>query len=117
MARLTGIRTNGPSRLKLSYSQGLPSDMRGNFRELWDIYTPEADRRRGYASDLMRSVCAEADADGLILILFPGSPALADWYLTFGFDIVQETPLMMFRIIGADERMKIKPGALAAAYA
>lgn len=117
MDGLRGKRTFGPASLKLSYSQAMPADMRGGFREIWEVWCPEDSRGRGYASGLMRNVCAQADRAGLILILFPGSESLADWYLTFGFDIVQENPLMMSRMIGAVERMKIKPGALAAANA
>lgn len=67
-------------------------------------------RGQGKASALLREVCAEADREGLMLLLEP-KPTDAtltveqaeSWYGRFGFQTIQETPIkLMVRTPHAD---------------
>jgi len=56
------------------------------------INTPYLHREEGYASRLLKEVCAEADQEGVTLVLTPVSTgamsykALVKWYIRVGFE-------------------------------
>lgn len=78
-------------------------------RDTWRISrvnVPRASRNQGIGSYLMRRVCADADADGLCLVLEASGDedalfgqSLIDWYKRFGFvDKYDHTPGVMYRL-------------------
>lgn len=83
-------------------------------RELVSLEVPAADRRKGYARELLEQVTREADEHGFVLILIPEAfgdePAmstaqLAQWYQRrFGFQAISAKPLMMARMPGSTPR-------------
>ncbi len=99
----TGTRTHGPASLKLSYSMAMPANLRGGLLEVSHVLTPESDRGQGHASRLIEQVCAEADAAGKLLLVRPlpfdvpelTQDQLTDWYLGFGFLVLQENPVRL----------------------
>lgn len=117
-----GTRTHGPSSLRLSFNTAVPAHLRGRLLEVSHVLTPDGQRGQGYASLLMQKVCAEADAAGKLLMLTPqpfdvpelSKDQLTDWYLGYGFEVLQEKPVrMLVRQPGAKPRAKIKPLAYA----
>ena len=72
--------------------------------ELVRVWTDPEARRQGYATELMQSLCADADREGRVLMLNPkpfgqvaGLVDLARWYERFGFVVIQQTPRLMAR--------------------
>ena len=70
---------------KLAYSQQVDPHLRGGLRILTHLYSGE--KRQGHASALMGSLCAQADAAGITLMLEPKAEGpgmstqdLIDWY-------------------------------------
>lgn len=103
---MRGNRSHGSAGLKLSYSQGVPSHLRGGIREITNLYTAADSRGKGDASKLLQDVCNEADHERLVLILMPipfdkvdalSELNLIEWYAKFGFTIIQDKPTMMAR--------------------
>lgn len=96
----------------------LPSDM-DRVREVSRVWTEPGSRKQGYATELMSTVCDEADSEGVVLILQPkpfgdrwpkGAGAkdqsaylalkaekLEAWYRRFGFIRTQSNPVLMAR--------------------
>jgi predicted GNAT family acetyltransferase len=117
VAMKPGARMHGPASLRLSFNTTVPAHLRGGLLELSHLTTPSQHRRQGYASILMQKVCAEADRAGKLLLLRPlpfdgdgpDQQQLADWYSRFGFDPIQESPLLMARPAGAQPRFAVKP--------
>lgn len=109
---MLGSKMLGPASLKLRYSQAVPANMRGNVREVTALHTPESQRNQGHASRLMQKTCAEADARQIVLVLTADTPALADWYARFGFDVLPGSALFMARAVNAPERFDRKPTAV-----
>jgi len=71
------------------------------------------DRRKGYATALLRDVCLDADMHAKTLLIFVrpyiGSEMtkqqLRAWYARLGFQAIQEQPLLMARPPGSTPRM------------
>lgn len=89
----------------------LPADME-RVRELTRVWTEPGNRKQGYATELVQSVCDEADADGFVLILQPkefgksgGLKELEGWYRRFGFIRTQSNPVLMARAPAFRPRM------------
>lgn len=81
----------------------LPADME-RVRELVKVWTDPQHRKQGFATELVKSVCDEADASGVVLILQPkafghvkGLEDLERWYKRFGFVRTQNNPILMAR--------------------
>ena len=81
----------------------LPAEM-DRVRELVRVWTDPEHRKQGYATELVRSVCDDADANSVVLILQPrpfghvqGLKALEGWYRRFGFIRTQDNPVLMAR--------------------
>ena len=95
----------GPASVRLTYSQAVPTPLRGKVRELSSLVVDAAHRGHGYARALLDQVMLEADAQGLTLLVivepFDESPMdqehLAKWYLRMGFDVIQADPVVMAR--------------------
>jgi hypothetical protein len=82
---------------RIAIALGLPEEMHEGTREVVGISSDNP--RKGHATALMHQVCAEADVDGIVLILMPKpfgngmtSEQLEKWYGRLGFVTVQELP-------------------------
>ena len=101
----TGIRSNGPASLRLSYSQMVPVSQRGLVREVSSVLCEPAHRKDGHASALLKEVMREADASRvtLMVIVKPYDAGgmddenLSDWYHRLGFVEIQAKPRVMAR--------------------
>jgi GNAT superfamily N-acetyltransferase len=81
----------------------LPPEM-DRVRELVRVWTDTEHRKQGYGTELVQSVCDDADAENVVLILQPrpfghkhGLTALEGWYRRFGFIRTQDNPVLMAR--------------------
>ena len=99
-----GTRYYENASCKIRFCTAIPATLRQKTRELTSLEVPENLRRRGMANELMTNVCDEADACEMLLVLFPepfgtgdvmSRGRLADWYESFGFQIIQVTPKVM----------------------
>lgn len=96
-----GLRTHKAASLRIAIAECLPEDMRAGTREI--VSLASTNPRKGYATTLLWTVCSEADAARVVLILFPrpfGDGALGDeklehFYGKFGFVVVQREPAVM----------------------
>jgi len=93
----TGTRKEGPSSLKISYTQLVGANLRGAIREVSHFHTRESERGQGHGTRLMKKICAEADHTRIVLMLTADSPKLGDYYAAFGFETVQMEPQIMAR--------------------
>jgi GNAT superfamily N-acetyltransferase len=82
-------------------------------REILALYTEPAQRNKGYASELLKEVCAEADKHAIVLILKPepygstgGLKHLQAFYKKFGFTRIQDRPVLMARPIVFNPKKK-----------
>lgn len=100
-----GTRSNGPASLQLVRMVGIDKSVTDGLLEVKSVKTAKPNRRRGHASRLMVDVCAEADKSGTILVLTPeqfdngpiGTKQLEHWYERFGFEVIQDKPVLMCR--------------------
>lgn len=101
---LIGERRYKHSSLLLKYSDAIDGKMKEATREVTHVFTDPEGRGSGSASQLMSQVCAEADVEQKLLILFPkpyindtvlNQEELIEWYAKFDFDIIQATPVVM----------------------
>jgi N-acetylglutamate synthase-like GNAT family acetyltransferase len=100
----TGKRTSGPASCQVRYSALVDASVRGKLREVLSVHCPAESRKHGHAGRLLDSVCAEADASGVSLLVtvepFDGDAdvkALGAMYSKRGFRAIQEDPLVMLR--------------------
>jgi hypothetical protein len=85
-------------------------DVPPNLREVIELEVPSDQQRKGYGTTLMHAVCREADGARFVLMLAPqpfgdhiamSRADLAMWYrMEFGFQVIQEEPLLMARAPG-----------------
>lgn len=117
---LTGERTVGPARCRVRQTNGVPAHLRPRVRELASLEVPRAEQGKGYATTLVHKVCREADAAGLVLVLWPqpwgdhlalSRDELEAWYgREFGFVRIQAEPVLMARQPGATPmRLQLTP--------
>lgn len=98
-----GPRTNDHASLKLVKPRALPPHMQGDVVELTGLRTAPAHRGQGYAGDLLRDVCLEADMAQrfLFLCVNPGGGLtlkdLTQFYMRHGFMPIQANPILMIR--------------------
>lgn len=114
----------GPATCRLRRSNALPPHMRERTREVCCLRVPAAEQGKGYATTLMHTVCRKADAEALVLILWPqpfgdialSAAQLESWYAReFGFQRLQADPVLLARMPGATPRqLALKPVARAA---
>lgn len=105
-----GMVFDGPASAMLSVSSVLPRHMEGRAYEVSSVFVPVDHRREGNGSNLIRTICASADMDGVMLILMVSplndgggvmdSGQLERWYGRFGFRKIQDDPVLMARMVG-----------------
>ena len=120
----TGERRLGPATCRIRQCTALPERMRERSREVTALLVKPEDRRKGYGTSLMHKVCREADAAGIVLVVWPMAFArresdmddeqLSRWYeFNFGFIVIQYKPeLLMARLPdGTPRLLKLNPVA------
>lgn len=82
----------------------IPAHMRPHMREVLDVKSENP--RNGDATRLLYQVCAEADKAFTTLLLMPAAfdagmntEQLEKWYAKFGFERIQDEPVLMARQI------------------
>ena len=93
--------------------------MQASTREIANLEVPAGQQRQGYATTLMHKVCREADAAGIVLLLWPAPygdawmsmEQLAAWYAgEFGFSGIQADPMLMARLPdGTPRKLRLLP--------
>ena len=93
--------------------------MQDSTREIANLEVPAGQQRRGYATTIMHKVCREADAAGIVLLLWPAPygdtgmslEQLAVWYADeFGFAAIQSEPMLMARMPdGTPRKLRLLP--------
>ncbi len=100
-----GKRYNGSASLELVRMAGIDKSVSDGLLEVKSVHTAKQSRRQGHASKLMVEVCEEADKAKVILVLTPeqfdngpiGTQQLKNWYAQYGFNVIQEKPVLMCR--------------------
>jgi GNAT superfamily N-acetyltransferase len=89
--------------LQVVINPELPQSL-NRVREIIALFTDPAQRNKGYASALIKEVCAEADKQAIVLLLKAekygktgGIEELIPFYNKFGFVHIQENPDLMAR--------------------
>lgn len=105
----------GNASCRVRRTNAVPAALREQVRELASLEVPAGEQRKGYATTLVHEVCRDADAAGVVLVLWPkpwgehaamSAEQLADWYArAFGFQVIQPEPLLMARPVGATPRL------------
>lgn len=127
MSMDTRTYTLGPASCRVRRTQAVPAHMREHVRELAALQVPAAEQGKGYATTLVHKVCRDADAAGVVLVLWPqpfgdvalSADQLAAWYAReFGFQVIQPEPMLMARPVdGTPRLLTMTPAAEAAALA
>ena len=92
--------SNEHSSAEVVVNANLPASLSGVL-ELVRVWTDPEAREQGYATELIKAICADADIEGRVLILTPrtfgrvGLENLAPWYERFGFDTLQRHPVVL----------------------
>ena len=69
--------------------------------ELVRVWTDPEARKQGFATELVKAICNDADIEGRVLMLNPktfgrvGLENLAPWYERFGFVTIQKKPIVL----------------------
>lgn len=105
----------GAATCRVRRTNAVPVHMREGIREVAALEVPAREQGKGYATTLMHKVCREADAAGVVLLLWPqpfgdhiamSRDQLADWYArSFGFQVIQDEPVLMARMPGSTPRL------------
>lgn len=97
-----GRRTHKAASCRVAVAMGLPEDMREQTREIVGVQSTNP--RKGHATALMHTVCAEADREWMTLLIHvePFSDGMTEeqllrWYGRFGFVKIQDDPILMAR--------------------
>ena len=99
------LRLNEGCSLRLRVPTGYPRAVQNVSREITEVFTMPALRRRGFATQLLKKVCQEADASGFALLLRVKpyindnmeSEHLLTFYKKHGFQVFQAEPTLMCR--------------------
>lgn len=118
-----GARNHEGASLQVRISLALPKRMRDRTREITKVHTPAEMQGQGCATQLLQSVCEEADSDGITLVLWPrpygddialSQSMLILWYQRFGFQVIQPDPVLMARPPGvAVQQLNVSASAVA----
>jgi len=87
----------GNASLHIGYPQIVPGNLRGFAREITEFHVPEEFRGKGEGSELLKEVCEQADQYDIMLILIADTQKLALYYGRFGFEPIQQEPILMVR--------------------
>jgi len=79
----------------LSHSKVLPAHLK-SIVEVSKVLCPADKRGQGRATALIALICAEADANGTVMMLMPDD-GIEDFYKPFGFIRIQADPVLMAR--------------------
>lgn len=97
-----GLRSYKSATLRVAIAEGIPEHMRPRVRELLSVHA--AERQKGHGSALLERTCREADRKQMVLLITPrrfddgmDDAALIPWYERFGFEVIQEEPVLMAR--------------------
>lgn len=66
--------------------------------EVSNVFTDAAERRQGYATQLMQAVCHDADIERVVLVLTPTDADTHAFYKRFSFTEIQKHPVLMARL-------------------
>lgn len=72
--------------------------------EVVRVWTDPEARKQGFATELIKDICNDADIEGRVLMLNPktfgrvGLENLVQWYERFGFAVIQKKPTLMARM-------------------
>lgn len=109
--------SNEYASLRLAMNPELPAHM-DRVREVVNVWTDTEHRMQGYATELMKQVCEEADCENMILILQPkpfdkniSKEKLIAFYKRFNFVKTQENPVLMAR--APEHKARVNGTALA----
>jgi GNAT superfamily N-acetyltransferase len=78
----------------------LPPSLKGVL-EMVRVFTAPNGRKQGFATELVKSICSDADIEGVVLMLSPktfstgGLTDLQAWYERFGFQVIQRKPVVL----------------------
>lgn len=92
----------------------LPESLRGVL-EVVRVHTDHEFRKQGFATELVKSICEEADIEGVVLMLQPktfgkvGLEDLAPWYERFGFKAIQKKPVVLMARMPEVFKVKMTP--------
>ena len=92
---MRGAVSHGGASARLVYSRGLPSSMRGLWREVTGLKTRDEDQGKGHAAALLADLIARSDEAGIGLLLIADTPELAAMYARRGFLQIVDAPLVM----------------------
>lgn len=110
---MKGQRKFGAATCKVGRTVQVPAHMRDSIVELSAVFVPVDQRKQGFATKLVGLVCDEADQAGKLLLIHVqpygdpdlGVSQLEKWYGDkFGFQRIQDKPLLMARPVGATPR-------------
>ncbi len=95
---------NEHARCEVVAAEALPAHMQERIRELVKVWTDPDHRGQGYATELVKAVCDEADLENIVLMLQPrpfdiniSKDRLIAFYKRFGFVKTQDGPVLMAR--------------------
>jgi GNAT superfamily N-acetyltransferase len=103
----------------------LPQSLSGVL-ELVRVWTDVEARKQGFATELVRSICDDADIEGIVLMLNPKPFAsaikemvggdkverwkgLEKWYERFGFRVIQRKPIVLMARSPQIYKTKLSP--------
>lgn len=98
--------SNEHAKCEIRKNPELPAEMQERVREVINVWTDPESRQQGYATQLMQTVCEEADLENKVLILTPkpfdntcgvGREKLISFYKRFGFVVTQKDHVLMAR--------------------
>lgn len=85
--------------------------------ELVRVWTDVDARKQGFATELVKDICNDADIEGRVLMLNPktfgqvGLTDLAHWYERFGFVTIQKKPVQLMARMPQIYKTKLLPVA------
>jgi N-acetylglutamate synthase-like GNAT family acetyltransferase len=90
---MDGVISNEYSKATVKPSKTLPEGV----LEVSNVFTEPAQRKQGYATELIKQITDAADESKTVLALMC-KPELVKWYERFGFAVIQKTPILMARM-------------------
>lgn len=87
----------GEASATLSICGLVKPQLRPFLRELSHVYVTPEKRGQGEGTALLEAICEQADQEGLALLIQVDDTRLVPWYTRHGFDVLQETPILMVR--------------------
>jgi predicted GNAT family acetyltransferase len=103
MDGMNTLYINEHSSAEVVANHELPTHLK-DVRELVRVWTDSEFRKQGFATELLKTVCNDADIEGVVLMLNAkpfstgGLNDLAPWYQRFGFMTIQKKPHLMARM-------------------